>query len=142
MRHFAAVPAHPTLQRLARLDCRAPAALRDDFEESLEPPTARGGVIRARLRRHPRTSAQRVAVALAAHQARRLENAIQSGCQRPMTDLTRRRFMTGLVAAAAPLPLFGSAAPTALPNVVLCMSDDQGWGDVGYNGHPVLRTPN
>ena len=27
------------------------------------------------------------------------------------------------------------------PNVVLCMSDDQGWGDVGYNGHPVLRTP-
>ena len=28
------------------------------------------------------------------------------------------------------------------PNVILCMSDDQGWGDVGYNGHPVLKTPN
>ena len=28
------------------------------------------------------------------------------------------------------------------PNVILCMSDDQGWGDTGYNGHPVLRTPN
>ena len=27
------------------------------------------------------------------------------------------------------------------PNVILCMSDDQGWGDVGYNGHPVLKTP-
>jgi len=27
------------------------------------------------------------------------------------------------------------------PNIILCMSDDQGWGDVGYNGHPVLRTP-
>lgn len=27
------------------------------------------------------------------------------------------------------------------PNVILCMTDDQGWGDVGYNGHPVLRTP-
>jgi arylsulfatase A-like enzyme len=59
-----------------------------------------------------------------------------------MTDLTRRRFMAGLVAAAAPLPLLGSAERKPLPNVVLCMSDDQGWGDVGYNGHPVLRTPN
>lgn len=28
------------------------------------------------------------------------------------------------------------------PNIVLCMADDQGWGDVGYNGHPVLKTPN
>lgn len=28
------------------------------------------------------------------------------------------------------------------PNIILCMSDDQGWGDVGYNGHPVLKTPN
>jgi arylsulfatase A-like enzyme len=28
------------------------------------------------------------------------------------------------------------------PNVVLCMADDQGWGDMAYNGHPVLKTPN
>lgn len=28
------------------------------------------------------------------------------------------------------------------PNIVLVMSDDQGWGDVGYNGHPHLQTPN
>jgi len=27
------------------------------------------------------------------------------------------------------------------PNVILCMCDDLGWGDVGYNGHPVLKTP-
>lgn len=27
------------------------------------------------------------------------------------------------------------------PNFVLCMADDQGWGDVGYNGHPHLKTP-
>ncbi|MDA1265579.1 MAG: sulfatase-like hydrolase/transferase [Planctomycetota bacterium] len=25
--------------------------------------------------------------------------------------------------------------------VVLVMVDDQGWGDVGYNGHPLLKTP-
>jgi arylsulfatase A-like enzyme len=24
------------------------------------------------------------------------------------------------------------------PNVVLCMADDQGWGDMAYCGHPVL----
>jgi arylsulfatase A-like enzyme len=28
------------------------------------------------------------------------------------------------------------------PNVVLCMADDLGWGDVGYNGHPHIKTPN
>lgn len=32
-----------------------------------------------------------------------------------------------------------SAAP---PNMVLVVADDQGWGDVAYNGHPVLKTPN
>jgi arylsulfatase A-like enzyme len=32
--------------------------------------------------------------------------------------------------------------PAKRTNILLVMSDDQGWGDVGYNGHPVLRTPN
>ena len=27
------------------------------------------------------------------------------------------------------------------PNIILIMADDQGWGDVGYNGHPYLKTP-
>ena len=29
-----------------------------------------------------------------------------------------------------------------VPNIILLMADDQGWGDVGYNGHPYLKTPN
>ena len=37
--------------------------------------------------------------------------------------------------------LLGAASEKPLPNVILCMTDDQGWGDVGYNGHPSLRTP-
>ncbi len=28
------------------------------------------------------------------------------------------------------------------PNVILLMADDMGWGDAGYNGHPLLQTPN
>ena len=28
------------------------------------------------------------------------------------------------------------------PNIILVMADDQGWGDTGYNGHPVVKTPN
>lgn len=27
------------------------------------------------------------------------------------------------------------------PNVILVMSDDQGWGDVGYNGNRIIQTP-
>lgn len=38
--------------------------------------------------------------------------------------------------------LFVSTALAASrPNLVLMMSDDQGWGDTGYNGHPQLKTP-
>jgi arylsulfatase A-like enzyme len=34
------------------------------------------------------------------------------------------------------------AAPSDPPNVVLVMADDQGWGDMAYNGHPQVKTPN
>lgn len=27
------------------------------------------------------------------------------------------------------------------PNIILCMTDDQGWGETGFMGHPVLKTP-
>ena len=34
-------------------------------------------------------------------------------------------------------------APAApLPNIVLIISDDQAWGDYGFMGHPVIKTPN
>lgn len=37
------------------------------------------------------------------------------------------------------LPALGAAADK--PNIILAMADDQGWGDMAYNGHPVLKTP-
>ncbi|MEL6107104.1 MAG: sulfatase-like hydrolase/transferase [Planctomycetota bacterium] len=30
----------------------------------------------------------------------------------------------------------------APPNIILVMADDQGWGDMAYNGHPHVKTPN
>jgi len=40
------------------------------------------------------------------------------------------------------LPTRSAAQSPDRPNIVLCMADDQGWGDTGYNGHPLLQTPN
>ena len=28
------------------------------------------------------------------------------------------------------------------PNIILIMTDDQGWGQTGYYNHPILETPN
>ena len=33
-----------------------------------------------------------------------------------------------------------SAKPADRPNIILLMSDDQGWGETSYNGHPYLKT--
>lgn len=30
----------------------------------------------------------------------------------------------------------------AKPNIIFVMADDMGWGQTGYRGHPVLKTPN
>ncbi len=32
--------------------------------------------------------------------------------------------------------------PSTRPNVVIFLADDQGWGDLGINGNPNVRTPN
>jgi hypothetical protein len=38
--------------------------------------------------------------------------------------------------------LFSCTSTPDHPNIILCMADDQGWGDVGYYSHPDLKTPN
>ena len=48
-----------------------------------------------------------------------------------------RIFLSLLFAAA----IFTAQAESKRPNIILAMADDQGWGDMGYMGHKVLKTP-
>ncbi|MGF1579496.1 MAG: sulfatase-like hydrolase/transferase [Gemmataceae bacterium] len=43
--------------------------------------------------------------------------------------------IVGLLLAVHP------ASSAEKPNIVLVMADDQGWGDMAYNGHSILKTP-
>jgi arylsulfatase A-like enzyme len=38
--------------------------------------------------------------------------------------------------------LLASASAAAPPHIIFVMADDMGWGQTGYRGHPVLKTPN
>ena len=49
-----------------------------------------------------------------------------------------RAFRSLLLMTLALLP---SLSCGDAPNVIMIMSDDQGWGDVGFNGHKELQTP-
>lgn len=65
-------------------------------------------------------------------------------------SLDRRKFLqvagAGVTATVVSgLSACGSAPggqSDSRPNIVLCMADDQGWGDMAYYGHPHLQTPN
>ncbi len=64
------------------------------------------------------------------------------------THYTRREFLGGaaagamaLSAASWPAQRVDAEQNAKRPNFIFCMTDDQGYGDVGYMGHPVLKTP-
>ena len=43
---------------------------------------------------------------------------------------------------SAALLFFSQHLLISKTNVILVMTDDQGWGQVGYMNHPILKTPN
>ena len=46
-----------------------------------------------------------------------------------------------IILAALTLSIGCTVPANQLPNIVLIISDDQGWMDYGFMGHPVIHTP-
>ncbi|MFC4296335.1 sulfatase-like hydrolase/transferase [Novosphingobium tardum] len=64
---------------------------------------------------------------------------------RSLQNMSRRLgIMTGTLAMClgAPQPLLARADAAARPNVIVIVTDDQGYRDVGFNGSPDIPTPN
>ena len=70
---------------------------------------------------------------------------IKAECAMSHQILSFSRCPLSAMALALILPVLAVGSESRLraerPNIILAMADDQGWGDVAYNGHPVLKTP-
>ena len=56
--------------------------------------------------------------------------------------MNSKHFPAFLIVATCLVSSLFSAVAADKPNIILVMADDQGWGDMGYNGHPFVQTPN
>ncbi len=67
-----------------------------------------------------------------------------SSIKRVNRVLNRRdflRYMAGTMALGLSGDCFSKQKREDKPNVILCMADDLGWGDPGFNGNSIIKTP-
>lgn len=58
------------------------------------------------------------------------------------TSIVARLFAIMLLWSILQIHIAHAAEESQNPNIILVMTDDQGWGQMGYYNHPVLETPN
>lgn len=66
---------------------------------------------------------------------RRFLTLAASPMKSPLLTLALAFLLTALTSASA-------SASESRPNVIFILTDDQGWGDARFAGHPYVRTPN
>ncbi|MCB1063647.1 MAG: sulfatase-like hydrolase/transferase [Verrucomicrobiae bacterium] len=52
------------------------------------------------------------------------------------------RYLSFFLATLAIISISLAAKAADKPHIILVMADDQGWGDMAYNGHTTVKTPN
>ncbi len=75
------------------------------------------------------------------------KHVLNEMCDRRVVGVSVIGMLSAIILSCCPALVTVAVEPPAAkaiarkPNILLVMADDQGWGQTGYNNHPVLETP-